>query len=260
MVGTAHPYTGYNKKEIEECLVGNWVEERALKSGTGVFRYQPWVKDSTPGAVYPDQVDATKEISGMPTFPRVLEHSDRLEPSEWETHNYTAYRDPASRSDDMRVYSNPKKQGARTTAMLAKLKAIADIPEPEEKLPPQLTSTKQEAYTAKPIDRDNLGASVMKTQDGIPIPPSARDLTFRAELGMATKPFMESAILPSVDPAKYAGDFHLDPPVTVFSEKVSAGKLGTITGTTPAMHGNAFVRTSNFTKPISHYDKVVDNE
>jgi|AntAceMinimDraft_5_1070358.scaffolds.fasta_scaffold166906_1 hypothetical protein len=35
-----HPFSGYNKKDIHTALVGNWVEERALKADTGIFRYQ----------------------------------------------------------------------------------------------------------------------------------------------------------------------------------------------------------------------------
>ena len=40
MGGDDHPFSGYNKKEIDTALVGNWVEERALKADTGIFRYQ----------------------------------------------------------------------------------------------------------------------------------------------------------------------------------------------------------------------------
>ncbi len=37
-----HPFTGYNKppKETASTLVGNWVEERALKDATGTARYE----------------------------------------------------------------------------------------------------------------------------------------------------------------------------------------------------------------------------
>lgn len=35
-----HSYTGYNKYQNQSTLVGNWVEERALKAATGTHRYK----------------------------------------------------------------------------------------------------------------------------------------------------------------------------------------------------------------------------
>ena len=35
-----HPFADYNKYQNQGVLVGNWVEEHALKTSTGTHRYE----------------------------------------------------------------------------------------------------------------------------------------------------------------------------------------------------------------------------
>ena len=71
-----HPFAEFNKCENQGTLVGNWVEEHALKDLTGSFRYKAWVdhKDVEGDSVYPKHLTASR----METFGRVFEHSDNL--------------------------------------------------------------------------------------------------------------------------------------------------------------------------------------
>mmetsp|Transcript_2770 Transcript_2770/g.10046 ORF Transcript_2770/g.10046 Transcript_2770/m.10046 type:complete len:237 (+) Transcript_2770:4375-5085(+) len=227
-----HPFTLYNKCDEQGALVGNWVEERALRGGTGIFRYQEWVKDDGGKSVYAQQTTS----EAMETFPRVLEHSDRLESHEWQTHNQAMF--PENRERELRVYSDPKKLGLRNTAALATLREQANALPPSDPVAPTPASTMRDAYTTPPLDTSNLGKSVMKTLDLVPIPAEARDATFRSELGMATKAFVDKAEVPPVDPARFASHYAIDTPITLYSTMKSSNKKNT-----------------EFTKPISDCTK-----
>jgi len=253
--GTAHPFTGYNKKDIHNALVGNWVEERSLEAATGVFRYKEWVKESE------QQVDtvyakAVGKPEGNPTYSRVLEHSDRLDAAEWETSNQAVFMNPASRDHELRVYVDPKRVGVRTAAMLQAMQEQAKVPPPEPPLEKNLESTAQASYTAHDLTGVKVGQRVMKTQDYVDIPSSSKDPTFQAELGLVTKAAIDKALLPTVDPSKFAEDYQFAEPITVYSQKVQEAQYPTSATIGSEVRGpNAFAKTSEFSKPISDHTK-----
>lgn len=253
--GTAHPFTGYNKKDIHGALVGNWVEERSLESATGVFRYKEWVKESEQqvDSVYAKDVGAPE---GMSTYARVLEHSDRLDAGEWETSNQSVYLNPGSRTHELRVYVDPAKVGKRSTAMLMEMKAKALVPPPEPPLEKYLESTAQASYQAYDLTGVKVGAKVMKTQDYTDIPASAKDPTFQAELGLVSKATIDKSALPTVPKEKFAEDFTTAEPITVYSQKVEVGPYPNSTTIGSQVKGpNPFAKTSEFSKPISDFSK-----
>ena len=52
-----HPFADYNKYQAQGVLVGNWVEEHALKTSTGTHRYEVSERarlgpDESPSPVY----------------------------------------------------------------------------------------------------------------------------------------------------------------------------------------------------------------
>mmetsp|Transcript_11017 Transcript_11017/g.38253 ORF Transcript_11017/g.38253 Transcript_11017/m.38253 type:complete len:268 (+) Transcript_11017:145-948(+) len=261
--GTHHPFTGYNKKETPGVVVGNWVEERALLAATGVFRYKEWVKDSKEGSVYAVPVGAPED---NPTYPRVLEHSDRLEASEWQTHNQSVYKVPTDRSSDLRVYQTSNDEmGARSKKVNAELRAATLVGPPDAKLAPQFESEAMNAYVKRPIPEGGIhadGKRVMQTQDYVPIPLSSRDATFQAEVGMGTKADIDAKRLPPVDHATVSEHYTSDVPITLYTEKASRAKLpGTgVFQASKVTSSNPFARSTNFSKPMSDFTKVVDDE
>ena len=63
-----------------ETLVGNWVEERALKEQIGTGRYQLWVtkgdEKSVPTQLQKTYTKFTTRPDALDTFSRTLAHSD----------------------------------------------------------------------------------------------------------------------------------------------------------------------------------------
>jgi hypothetical protein len=75
-------YREYNKEvnDKNETLVGNWVEERALKEQIGTGRYQLWVtkgdEKSVPTQPQKTFTKFTTRPDALDTFSRTLAHSD----------------------------------------------------------------------------------------------------------------------------------------------------------------------------------------
>lgn len=76
MGGDEHPFSGYNKRDIHNALVGNWVEERALEADTGIFRYQvrrepfaPLFRPSRPVSTKPAKSLHSRRDSPFPKTP-----------------------------------------------------------------------------------------------------------------------------------------------------------------------------------------------
>ena len=162
-----HPFADYNKYQNQGVLVGNWVEEHALKTSTGTHRYEPWV-EMEQQSVYPKHLKA----SSMVTFGRVFEHSDNLQSKDWLTHNHSTHCASQGNYREMAVH------GKRSQMMMMKAREEA-MKEPEkEPEKPNYTTTCRAAYTENDLSGLEIGARVMKTQDGAPV---KRDHVFLAE-------------------------------------------------------------------------------
>lgn len=155
-----------------------------------------------------------------PTYPRVLEHSNRLEAREWQTHNQNVYQVPTQRANDLRVYHDPSTLGARDAIAHAEMRLQAS-----KALPPQLTTDYMARFETPSMEGLNCGRIVMQTQDYVPIPLSSRDATFQAEVGMNTKANIDSKLVPTPDPATVSTNYLTDMPVTLYTEKAKGGKL-----------------------------------
>ncbi len=87
------PFTSYNGcKDEAPVLVGNWYEERVLRDTTGVTRCQATgTRQPAAGgsSIYTLRQDDAPEL---PTFPRVMEHTQQLAPKQWQTHVSCATR------------------------------------------------------------------------------------------------------------------------------------------------------------------------
>ncbi len=172
-----HPFAEFNKCENQGTLVGNWVEEHALKDLTGSFRYKAWVdhKNVEGDSVYPKHLTASR----METFGRVFEHSDKLESADWITHNHYTY------SGLMKgAYREPKLAGKRMSATMKKAKKEAMAEPPIEVVKPDFTTTCRAAFTENDLTGLEIGARVMKTQDGLPV---KRDHVFLSETKILDK-------------------------------------------------------------------------
>ena len=96
----------------------------------------------------------------------------------------------------------------------------------------------------------------MKTLDLVPIPQSAKDPTFQAECGLIAKATVDKALLPTVEPTKFAEDYVSATPITIYSQKVQTGVYPTTETYGSEVRGpNPFAKTSEFSKPLSDHTK-----
>ncbi|KXZ50088.1 hypothetical protein GPECTOR_18g65 [Gonium pectorale] len=267
MTEETHPYLSYNKQEDVPTLIGNWVEERHLKDLTGVARNI----GSTTILRDPNATGSPNRSLGntlQATHPRVVEHVQaQTHPANWQSTIQTAYRPPG----EQRLagqYLDVSKMGPRERMLHEQLLREA------QDLPPELQATitgapipqtTESVYGAdfKPHDLTGvqLGATVMKDPDGR---PAQRDATFLAETNMLAKQAADRLL---GDKAKQAGarDTTLLPnpdiPVTVYTEAVANRTYGGVfPGTTTLNTASPFGKSTNFTKPISDYSKIVVDE
>ncbi|WZN61564.1 hypothetical protein HKI87_04g30990 [Chloropicon roscoffensis] len=162
-----HPFADYNKYQNQGVLVGNWVEEHALKTSTGTHRYEAWVA-AEQESVYPKHLKA----SSMETFGRVFEHSDNLHSKDWITHNHSTH------CHSQGNYREQALQGKRSTRMMKK--ALEEALQEPDKEPekPNFETSQRATYKENDLKGLVIGARVMKTQDGKPV---KRDHVFLAE-------------------------------------------------------------------------------
>lgn len=155
-------YREYNKEvgTGDKTLVGNWVEERALRDSVDTGRYKHWVNTST------DPTEKQKTFTKFTTRPdvdgtyqRTVVHSDHTPSAEYFTSNQVP--DPG-----YSVYVS-KGKGAREQLLEARameLAAKTSVEEPE--LPAQYQSTYRQDYVDKELPlAETLGRRVMMTQN-----------------------------------------------------------------------------------------------
>uniref|UniRef100_A0A7S3C0Z2 Uncharacterized protein n=1 Tax=Haptolina ericina TaxID=156174 RepID=A0A7S3C0Z2_9EUKA len=176
--GSALTYYREYNKEVgtgDKTLVGNWVEERALRDNIKTGRYQIWTDTtSDPKAPQKTYSKFTTRPDTLDTLQRTMAHSDHLPPSEFVTSNQVT---PSAYA----VYVKPEK-GVREQLLEQRAKelALASGPEPEQ-MPSQFFSTTKQDFVAKDLPPvSELGRRVMMTQNMEDI-KGAGDGLFRKE-------------------------------------------------------------------------------
>jgi len=161
--GSALTYYREYNKEVgtgDKTLVGNWVEERALRDEIKTGRYQLWTNPSSdPKAPQQTFTKFTTRPDATDTYSRVFTHSDHVPPSEFVTSNQVV---PNSYS----VYVNPEK-GVRQAMLEKRAMELAQATAPSaEQLPSQYYSTTKQDFVQKDLpSSEELGRRVMMTQN-----------------------------------------------------------------------------------------------
>jgi len=175
-------YREYNKEvgTGDKTLVGNWVEERALRDMVDTGRYKLWV-DSTTNPKAPQQTftkfTTRPDVTG--TARRVLTHSEHTPATEFITSNQVP--DPG-----YSVYSYPAK-GCREALLEQRARELAVVPPTVPELPPQYQTTYKQDFISKDLPRaDTLGRRVMMTQNQTDI-KGAGDGLWRKELDISSR-------------------------------------------------------------------------
>lgn len=285
-------FAGYNtarSKDLHATLVGNWVEERQLEADTGVFRYKPWVEelreprvDASVTGARPARTVIDRR-SPAKTHDRVVAHSERLESGAWTSDAKTAHADPAAASPGA-PFDFGEAVGPRRAAALARMLAEASVEPPArpndhamgshgERGVASVTRSDYDVDRSSAMDDDDhrvdaprLGARVMYTQDGVYIPPSARDATFASETLRKPKGLVDAARLrnghaldapggagrPAAAVLAERAPTALGSGCTVYSHRVDRGVYpdADVFGTTVG-GVNPFGRNSAFSMPVT---------
>ncbi|PNW86767.1 hypothetical protein CHLRE_02g095149v5 [Chlamydomonas reinhardtii] len=268
MAEETQPYTSYNKQDEVPTLIGNWVEERELKELTGVTRNlaaSQALKDTSDGT------SPTRSLGDAltATHPRVIEHVQaQTHAADWQSTVQATYRPPSDATRNAAAYVNTSKMGPRERMLHEQLMREAQDLPPE--LQATLTGPAVPVTTASTYGADFhqhdltgivVGAKVMKDRDGR---PAVRDPTFLAETQMMKK---DAADRLMGETARQSGarDTTMlpnpDVPVTIYTEAVANKTYGGVfPGTTTLNTAAPFGKSTNFSKPMSDYSKVVVDE
>lgn len=156
-------YREYNKEVNggggDKTLVGNWVEERALRDVVETGRYKLWVNPSEDAKTF--QQTFTKfttrpDVQG--TYQRTVVHSDHTPSAEFITSNQVP--DPGYAK-----YFYPPK-GAREAMLEKRARELAVTTPSEPELPPQYQTTHKQDFVSKDLpEASTLGRRVMLTQN-----------------------------------------------------------------------------------------------
>lgn len=287
---TPHPYTSFNKQPHDApTLVGNWQEERSLKEVTGITRYEPWTEkgardrsEDLQNSVYTTRQDHAKQAQ---TFTRTVEHTQQTHPGNWASVTQISYQDPVTKPKLMEykaVAPGPRERKLME-AMMAEAKQLPadleysltersldpngtarDLPAPyrHHNVPPTLDSSYRAHFDEKDMTGLMIGTRVIKDAD---MRPAVRDPTFLAETQIMPKADCDR-ILNQQAQASGATQTILMPdpniPITIYSEAVAKGTYGegSFSGTRTMSKVSPFNKYSNFSKPMSEYNKVVVDE
>jgi len=196
----------YNKEvgTGDKTLVGNWVEERALRDAIKTGRYQLWANpDPDPKAPQKTFTKFSTRPDTLDTYRRTVVHGDHTPATEFITSNQVP--DPG-----YSVYVNPEK-GKRQAKLEAAAwaKAAASEPAPSE-MPSQYQSTYKQDYIPKDLPlAETLGRRVMMTQEMQDIKGAgdglwrkemdivARHLVVEDEGGGSNQTFTAQGVMPS---------------------------------------------------------------
>ena len=224
--------TSYNKGNNRGAKVGNWVEENALEKRTGNHR----------GFVGP----------AKGTFDRVIAHDNCQDYNSLKSLSYETF------SRDALVGNAPYGTGPRQRAIdEALMKKAFEETKMEAPQRSYFTTSSGDAYVKKPFI-SKVGARVMKSLDGRPIPTEGRDNDFLVEFSLTKpKPKSKAEALQNAAPR---GDYTKQVPITMYSQRMSEGcyKSTAGGGATP------FGRSSGFTNDmadsrVSHIEGTDDH-
>ena len=280
-------FAGYNtarSKDLHATLVGNWVEERQLEADTGVFRYKPWVEElpsarASASAIGSRPARIVTSRSPAKTHDRVVAHSERLESNAWTTDAKSSHGDPAAAFPGA-PFDFGEAVGPRRAAALRQMLHEASVEPPARPNDHAMgshgergvLSASKSDYAPPSYENDEknenhpLGARVMYTQDGVYIPPSARDATFASETLKKPKGVVDAARLrnglalvapgggstPAQEVLRSADVTAFGEGCTVYSHRVDRGTypdadvFGTTIGST-----RPFGRNSAFSMPVT---------
>lgn len=215
---------------------------------------QEWVKPPSADdqGVYAEPVGAP---SPLKTQSRVVDHTARLESRDWRSSSSDVFDAPSTRAGN---YADRAALGPRAAAALAAMEAAAAAPSPDRATDFNVSSSswiseKASSYAAPGPSGVPVGARVMKTQDGVPIPPGACDATWRAESGLVPKGVVDAFALPEAPPHVVPpGGVGTDPGYTVYTQRHESGKYpdDCVFGTAPVEGRNPFNRNGGYSKPI----------
>jgi hypothetical protein len=154
-------YREYNKEVLDknETLVGNWVEERALRDQIGTGRYALWVNTGDEKSVATNKQQTFTKFTTRPdaldTFSRTLAHSDHTPSAEYSTNNDV--KDPGYSR-----YVNPG-VGAREKLLVERAAALARSEEDGSigELPSNYQSTHRQDFSQHELPpAESLGRKV----------------------------------------------------------------------------------------------------
>lgn len=188
--GSALTYYREYNKEVgtgDKTLVGNWVEERALRKEIDTGRYQLWTNpDPDPKAVQKSFTKFTTRPDASQTYYRTMVHSDHIPAREFITSNQVP--DPG-----YAVYKNPEK-GVRTALMEKRAQELAKATAPApEALPSQYFSTTKVDFDLKELPpAEEIGRRVMMSQNMEDI-KGAGDGVWRKEKGIIASHMVDPA-------------------------------------------------------------------
>jgi len=154
-------YREYNKEvgTGDKTLVGNWVEERALRDEIETGRYKLWVNHQKDPKLHQQTFTKfTTRPDVKDTYKRTVVHSDHTPASEFITSNNVP--DPG-----YSVYVNPEK-GARERLLEQRAQQLSAVEPTVPELPPQYQSTYKQDFIPKDLPTaDTMGRRVMMTQN-----------------------------------------------------------------------------------------------
>lgn len=263
----------FNKKEDKGCLIGNWVEERALGDHTGERRYFQWEDSIGPEGPKTQNVMDTRWAGGgakadqNDSYRRCFIHRDN-QPYDETMKGFTdaIYQDPSKPRPELQYEYRTNSGGLRNTQTDQTMWEEATE---EMKLDQQYksenagaanpyTTTTMESQQAPPQEayHKRLGQRVMRTRDGHDLPNDSRDLQFLVESGIRgpdtqldkTDAFAKQNVV-----ANAQTDLYNDTAITFYSAKqgpnkmidLSFGRKGT----------SDFKKNSGFSTPIECYTK-----
>ena len=257
-------YREYNKEvgTGDKTLVGNWVEERALRDAIDTGRYKLWVNTtSDPKEKQKTFTKFTTRPDVSATYQRTVVHSDHTPAAEFMTSNqvpdpgYSVYVNPEKgareallekRALELSVVRDPARamthdcrgvhRAALTACSVSALSThshvatvrVLQVAPSKPELPPQYQSTYKNDYVSKDLpEAATLGRRVMMTQNMQDI-KGAGDGLWRKECDIVSR--------------------HL----VVEGTDAAPGQILTATGMKPA---RAFGKDTSFSTPISIYQK-----
>ena len=213
-------YREYNKEvgTGDKTLIGNWVEERALRDVVDTGRYKLWVDPMNPGNISHKSQTFTKfttrpDVHG--TYQRTVVHSDHTPSAEYITSNnvpdpgYSVYVKQGKGAREALLEERARQLAAVRAALRSRLAptvATVRVPickrsaqaearvlhpqmtEPfEPELPPQYQTTYRQDFSTKDLpEAETLGRRVMMTQNMADI-KGAGDGLWRKEMNIVSR-------------------------------------------------------------------------